>query len=235
MSALIAIGRTCAGAPEHAIRHWVVDSERRLHFRNTGAGSIRPELSFALTLPIPGVAPPITCDAARLIVLLNDGSGWRLDVRRHQWTPLTKECYMAQSKSSSPAIVAAGSSCGYLWVVDRDRRAWTWSPTGRGAVGEARVPGEARVAAVDVALKTVLLEDGERYAWLASGWTRLQSLLGPAEAATMRVVVVSGFCAGPPHGDVYPGQVIELPEAEARRLMAVGRAGPVPLDDAPGV
>ena len=71
---LLAAGIACSGAPEHAQRYWGMDERRVLHLLDARIGGIRPEVKHALTLPVPGDAPPAACDAHRFIVLLADGN-----------------------------------------------------------------------------------------------------------------------------------------------------------------
>ena len=42
----------------------------------------------------------------------------------------------------------------------------------------------------------------------------------------MRFKVLDGFCLGPIHGDVYPGDVVDLAEREAAQYVVQGRLAP---------
>ncbi len=43
-----------------------------------------------------------------------------------------------------------------------------------------------------------------------------------------RVVITRGTCLGGVGNDAYPGQLLELPAAQAAALVAAGRAAPAP-------
>ena len=125
---------------------------------------------------------------------------------------------MKKPKDAPPAFVAGGNGCGCLWVVTPDRRLWTWSPRGRSPIGDTPVPGVAGIAALDLANLTAVLDDGSRFAWLGR-WTPFPGLLD--STGTVRVRCVQGIALGGGR-DIHPGDEVDLPEAEARALIARG-------------
>jgi hypothetical protein len=223
---LLAAGSSCSGEPDHLIRHWAVDGSRRLHICPTRESGLTTELKFALATPIPGDASPMTIDAHRIIVLLDDASAYRLDrTGRPAWRPLEERSM--KSKLNDPALTAAGTGCGgTMWVVDRERCVWTWRPAGKALLADAPVPGVAGILAVDAVGRTVFLQNGERLAWLAGVWTALSGLL--AADGLLKVRVVRGTTLAPPFGDVTVGTILNLPEADARRLIGLGTVAPMP-------
>jgi hypothetical protein len=228
MSAPLAVGVACDGSPAHVLRHYVVDAERRLRWREATRDAPLPDaLRHALTFPIPGMAPVLLVDTDRLVALLADGAAWRLDTRgAPRWRPLTAECDMAH-RSNPPAFIAGGSACGGFWVATPDRRLWSWRAGSRAPIGETPVPGDARILGLDVQNATAVLETGERFGWIGGRWARLASLLEGGTGA-LRVRCIQGIALGPPHGDMLPGQILDLPEVEARRLLARGVVEPAP-------
>jgi hypothetical protein len=227
---LIAAGVSCSGPPFHVVRHWSVDVARRLHLRLPGEAGLSVELQHALMVaPIPGAARPLALDAIRLVTLLENGSAWRLDiVGQPRWRPLTTEVISMQQKNNSPALVAGGAACGGLWVVDRERRVWSWAASGKTPVGEGPVPGDALVLAVDLKNRTAVLADGRRFAWLAGRWVAMPSF----GAADGKVTVVFRRGSTLADGDVRPGETRVFPEHEARALFASGVGEPAPAESA---
>ena len=224
---LLAVGSSCSGEPLHRARLWAMDTTRRLHVVDLDAAPT-PDLKWALEkLPVPGDAMPIACDAHRRVMVLDNGAVWRLDVTGRLWRPMNSESEMKSNKEG-PALVAAGNWCRGRWVADRERRLFVLEQGRRRSViaGDAPVPGTARIMAVDVTALTVLLEDGSRLMW-AGRWVPAPGVLDTS--GVMRVSVTSSFCmkAGV---DVYAGDVLALPEAEARALLRAGRAEPAPVE-----
>lgn len=222
MTAGVAAGVSCCGPPHKPIE-WRVTADRRL---NLGA-QLTDRQAWALkSCPIPGTSPVMAVDVGRLAVLLANGEGWRLDYadtpRWREVAPAMEANDMKASKLGEPAVLAAGVVGGVVWFATPDRRLWTWNAAGGAPLVDAPLPGTARILAVDVAQRTVLTDDGARMQWLGGRWVKLGPL--GEGAAVLRVRALSGFCAGGALGDVYEGQELELPEAEARQLIASGRA-----------
>lgn len=206
-------GISCSGPSTHSKRAWIFGADRRIRWRGAGRDG------HGKTEPVPGPADVIACDAWRgPLVLLADGAWWRYHERDRRWQTLREGDTMQQSDASA-AIVAAGAGCGGFWCATRDRRVWAISPAGRTEVG-VPVPGEARILAVDASSRAVLLEDGGRLGFIAGNWRALPGIND--ESAKVRLRVVRGFTHE--RGDLMPGDTLELDEAEARRLVAAGRA-----------
>lgn len=232
VTGLLAAGIACGGPIAHDQRHWLVDAERRLHVRDVSPDSHLPAaVAFGLRLPIPGNAAPVACDPFRLLVLLDNADAFRLDSQHKPiWRPLTRfQQEMNMTEDNGPMLVAAGTICGGgFWCATADRRLWAWHGGARTALAPDPVPGEQRIIALDTARGlTVLLETGERLAWLNGGWGRLPGLLD--SAGIVRCECVRGISLGGGK-DIASGDVIDLPEGEARRLLASGHVALVPLD-----
>jgi hypothetical protein len=191
-----------------------MNGERRLTILEPmRTGDLPGELLDALKLPVPGTAAVLTFDPWRLLAVLSSGAVWRLGWRDGAaWRTETRECEM---ETNEVKFLAAGVGCGVLWVVTADRRIWTWSGTARAATDAPPVPGESRILAV---------EDGQRLSWAAGSWARLPEL-GSGKDGTpgmVRVRALSGMCLavdGKPR-DVFEGDVVEIPERDARPLLA---------------
>lgn len=212
---LIAAGISCSGPPEHHRARWQLRPDRVLEVAgNDGSATV--------LAPPPGEAALVAFDAHRLHGLLSNGEAWRWDstnaICRDMDGVKTED---AMAKKGGPALIAGGSGCGgVLWVADGERRLWSWSPAGRAPIG-GPVPGDAAILAVDPAERTVVLADGSRLNLIGSQWVPMGT------DGTLRCRVLDGFCLGGVHGDVVPGQLLELGEREARPLIASGRLEPV--------
>jgi hypothetical protein len=214
----IAGGVCCSGAPHSHRRHWVVDHERRLWITGPswkeGLGQV---IRDALRLPIPGKAEVLTCDPFRMLAVLSSGALWGLDTQSPMWRSWTKECDMPETKDDVPVFIAAGTGCGHVWVATEDRRLWMLGPSGRSQLLPTPVPGTERILAVDAANQTVILGSGERLSWTSGTWGRMPGFTN-GKPGCVKVRVLSGITLT--IGDVYPPDVVEVPEAEARPLIA---------------
>ena len=224
MSAVIAGGVCCAGADlGHPTRTWTMDADRRFSILEPSRKHPLPgELLSALRLPVPGKAEVLTFSPWRLTAVLSSGAVWRLSWREVQmWRTESKECDMPENLEKS-AFIAAGTGCGHTWVVDAARRIFTLGHGGRVATTAPAIPGSARPLAVDIASRTVVLESGERYCWAGGPWKRLGALSESdgASPGMVKVRMLSGVRLAV--GDRYPGDILELPESEARTLLARG-------------
>ena len=229
--------------PNYGSRLWAVDAERRMCWRGPGDES-------SATEPVPGDAAVLTCDPLPpALAVLDDGEGWRLDTGG--WEPAWRtagnlvftteaEARMAKQmsgKSGAPALRAAGIERNgivrRIWAVSSERRLILLAETGRPETlaGGMPVPGDSRVLACDLTESgpTVVLDDGRLLFWSGAGWASFGSVL--SSPGTVRCVVKNGLCLSAGR-DVYPGDVIELPFGEARRLIQSGRVV-VAADDSP--
>jgi len=132
--------------------------------------------------------------------------------------------FSRETEKTEPLLIAGGSDCGKLWAATGDRWLWVLTAGNRSAVAAVPVPSTSAIVALDLRSKTVMLADGSRYAWsadLSAGgrWSALPNILDARGLMTLRAL--SGFAG--PHGDLQPGDEVELSEAEARPLLAVGR------------
>jgi hypothetical protein len=223
----IAAGVTCSGPSAHQKRHWMVDAERRLSWRDPG--SMAPPfdaLKRVRAIPVPGTADVLTCDAWNVRVLLADGAAYAFDFNPLQpsWLPLTRECEnMSNKDAPRPQYVLGVTGCGgFMSVVDQARRVWTWSMKGRGEIGSQPVPGTGRVLAVDADRATVILDTGETFIWTASGWGRLPALGSTSSTVRVRGIGARGFGVSTTAGELFPDTVMDLPVAEALHLIKQG-------------
>jgi hypothetical protein len=212
-------GVYCGGAPLHRTRTWFVNAERIVTWRDG-------DIVRRLETPLPGSAPLLLFDAFRQAAVLADGEGWRFDGGAAMWRPCASAVEDdVKATKNRPALIAGGSGCGALWFTTADRRVWSWTPTnGRAPLAEIAVPGDGAIVALDVAHRTVVLDDGTRYEWLADRWVRMPDVM--SASSTIRVKCLSGTTlAG--SGDFYPGQERDISEREARELIRRGVAEPV--------
>lgn len=211
-------GSACGGAPDHLHRFWAVDPERCLVWSGAGGPGRFEE-------PIPGQASVAVADPWRRAVLLGDGEAYQWDRSARRWFARFKEGDVR--RTNGPAVIAAGSACDGLWLVTADRRVWRWSAMeGRQPVVSLPLPGTSRPLAVDLSGLTVVFDDGQRLTLVGGRWVAMPGLLEDLSGA-VRCRVLSGIClrAGV---DILPGQVLDLPEADARRLIARGVVVPAP-------
>ena len=210
-------GVGCAGPMAHAQRHWHIDRARRLHLREGNGAAFHSALSEALRAqePIPGEAAPLACDPFKLNVLLHDASVWGLSMSPpFLWR--AKKHGEGKMTNDAPVLLAAGQSCDTLWYIDTERRAWSWTAAGKRSVGAAPVPGSASIVAIDLGHLTVVLETGERWCWLGSGWLRLPAITDSGPGA-IRVRILEGIVSAAGH--LQPGEFHTLPEQLARDLI----------------
>lgn len=225
MSAIF-VAVVCGGPGGHSQRQVAVDDERFVHWREgEGAGGIAD--------PIPGGAAVLVVDPFHRTVLVEDGEAYEHDPRAQRWWRRYREDDVKRGKDG-PAYIAAGSSCDSIWVQTPDGQLHLWDVNSRRPIGP---PAPSRVLAFDVPHLTVILEGGERLVLVSGRWLGMTGLLGgdKVKCRALRgcAVAVEMNADGKPTKvvDVAPGDLVELGEREARKLIARGVLEPAPDAD----
>ena len=213
MSVPLLVGVACSGAPDHRQRTWAVSRERCVLWREG-------DRFHAAQPPIPGDAPVLAVEPHAGIALLADGDVWKLNtyMGSERWSDLERGGSMM--KASGGALIAAGTGCGTVWLATADRCVWSWTASGRAALGGVPVPGSAPIVALDLPARVAVLDDGSRFALRGGGWVAMPNLLNAS--GVVRVRCLQGFCIAAGR-DLAPGDVLELPEGEALGYVASGR------------
>ncbi len=237
MTALVAAGTVVGSPPDCQARLWFATADRRVALIADGEANRLP--------PVPGDAVILLVDAwARdPLAVLADGSAWRCLASSRQKSWISERSLLAgggtmaqlkegEAKSESPeSLVLAGVERGAqgawrLWAVTNARQvivtAENVSPRGV----STPVPGNEEILAVrlmgDMAAEA-LLADGSILQSGPRGWVRVADVFAKGDASVAKVRAIRSFAVGGGK-DVAVGEVFETTPAEARRLIAAGRA-----------